>query len=257
VFGELAGEELERLLHQRQLVGLVHGAGDVEQEDEVAGRARFGVEFLALEGDLDEGMGGVPGAGGGFHVYGEGVFALGRGVGVGEVVDHFLDAHGVGGRQLPGAEEAADVGIGGGIHVDGECRERFIRDALERVALDGGIGFCVCALVRGRGDAGHGTTDVWAAGIANGLLSDDGSRGHAVHPGFRAVEGAVGHGVGSDGFRDGPGIRSAPGCHFHRHLQPGPDGRGDGEGGGRGGGELLDLGREGFHLFGFGHQGVH
>ena len=39
-------------------------------------------------------------------VDGEGRGASGRGVVVGEVVDHFLDAHGVGRRHLPGAEKA-------------------------------------------------------------------------------------------------------------------------------------------------------
>ena len=137
----MAGEELERFLHQRQLVGMIHRAGDIDQEDEVARRARFGGELAALQGDLDEGMGGGPGAGGGLDVDGEGIFALRRGVVIGEIVDQFLDADGVGGRELAGFQKAADVGIGRRVHVDGEGGERFIEDRPERVGRERGIGF--------------------------------------------------------------------------------------------------------------------
>ena len=117
---ELSGEKLDGLLDERQLVFVGHRSGNVEQEDEVAGRAGFGVELLALERDLHERVRLVPRARGGFDVDGEGHVALGRRIVVGEIIDHFLDAHRVGRRHLAGAQEAPDVRVGRRIHVDGE-----------------------------------------------------------------------------------------------------------------------------------------
>ena len=87
---------------------------------------------------------------GGLEIHAEGVLAGRRGVVVVEVVDHLLDAHGIGGRTLPGGEHAADVGVGGGVDVDGEGRQRVLECGEEGVVEDAGVGF---AGVFGMGDA--------------------------------------------------------------------------------------------------------
>ena len=53
-------------------------------------------------------------------VDGERAAVLRQGVGIGEVVDDFFDAHGVFGRQAAVVEKAAHVGVTAGIDVDAE-----------------------------------------------------------------------------------------------------------------------------------------
>ena len=133
---KLLDQQAEGALHERELVGRRHGAGDVEQEDEVAGRQLARVDAAALQADEHEAMVAGPGRG---HLRGgdrEGIAAARIGIVVGEVVDELLHAHGIGGRTLPLGEEAAHVGVGRGVHVDREGGERARRGALEAVVLE-------------------------------------------------------------------------------------------------------------------------
>jgi len=87
---------------------------------------------------------GVPGASGDLDVHGErrgvGVSELGGRVVVGEVVDHLLDADRVlRGERVLGHEEAADVGVGGRVHVRGEGGQGLGGGHLERVVLNLGV----------------------------------------------------------------------------------------------------------------------
>ena len=125
--------------------GRFHGPAHVDQEDEVRRRAFVLGHFVALEGDADQPVVRVPGAGRAFEVDGEGAFVTGRGRGVvvGEIVEHFLDADGPGGRQAAPFDEPAHDGIAGGVHVRRECRERVLLRGEERrfgdVAVGGGV----------------------------------------------------------------------------------------------------------------------
>ena len=136
VLAELLDEHPQRLLDQRQLVGLVHRARDVDQEDEVARRPLVVGDGTALQADAGEPVLGVPGAAGHLDVDRERVVA-GRGrVVVGEVVDQLLDPDGVLRRPRVLVEEAPDVGVGGGVDVDREGRQRGGPHAEERVLDD-------------------------------------------------------------------------------------------------------------------------
>ena len=86
-FVELFDEEAEAFFDEREFVGLVHGAGDIDEEDEVA-VALFEADFFALDADAGEAVLGLPGAVGDFDVDGEGMGGVGGGgfEVVGEVV---------------------------------------------------------------------------------------------------------------------------------------------------------------------------
>ena len=120
VLAELLDQHLQPLLDQRQLVGLVHRARDVDQEDEVARpaacRGRFALPLMA---DPRQPVLGVPGAAGDLDVDRERLVARwAGGRSVGEVIDHLLDPDGV-------RAEAADPGRGsGGRWRSWRCRRR-------------------------------------------------------------------------------------------------------------------------------------
>ena len=155
VLAQLAGELLQAVDHQRQLVRLVHRAGDVDQEHEVRLGPLVAVHLAALDADAHEAVLGRPGAAGDFDVGGEGADSCvlssswGRVVVV-EVVDQLLDPHGVGRRQRVHLhEELPHVGVGGRVDVDrkgGDGRaafgldERVFDDARVLVAERAGAG---------------------------------------------------------------------------------------------------------------------
>ena len=86
-FVELFDEEAEAFFDEGEFVRLVHGAGDIDEEDEVA-VALFEADFFALDADAGEAVLRLPGAVGDFDVDGEGMGGVGGGgfEVVGEVV---------------------------------------------------------------------------------------------------------------------------------------------------------------------------
>ncbi len=164
-FIELFDEQAQAFFDQREFVRLVHGAGDIDEEDEVA-VALFETDFFALDADAGEAVLRLPGAIGDFDVDGEGMRGVEGGAFevVGEVVDEFLDAHGVARRQGTAVEEAAGVGVGGGVHIDGEGGQGLAEDGGEGVFLDGGVGFVGGGVLAGVGgtvkDSGFVKIDV-------------------------------------------------------------------------------------------------
>ena len=127
VLAQALHERGERLLQKRKLVGVGHGAGHVDEEHEV--RAGLGSRLGRSGGEThdQELRVGVPWAVGHLGRDAEQVVALGRCVAVIEVVQQLLGAHGacgdVGGPR-PVAHHAAQVGIGGRVHIGGERGER-------------------------------------------------------------------------------------------------------------------------------------
>ncbi len=94
------------------------------------------VDFAALQPDAQQAVFGLPGTSGHFHIDGKGRSVARRRVVVGKVVDHFLDSHGIRRRQPALVQEAADIGIGGRIHVDRKRRKRLPGDRTELVVDD-------------------------------------------------------------------------------------------------------------------------
>ena len=124
---QLVHEQAQRLLHQGQLVRLVHRARHIEQKDQVRGRTLRIADLTALETDPHEAVFGRPRGRGHLEVRGEGHVARRRRVAVGEIVHEFLDPHGIGRRPLPLGQEAPDIGVRCRVHVHREGGERLIR----------------------------------------------------------------------------------------------------------------------------------
>ena len=172
-----AGEYLERLLDERQLVLVLHRAGDVDEEDEVRGRDLAVGYPLGLQRDSEQTVRRVPGAGRELAVEREGrlpVARIGREgpslrvlrdgvlghsgsrVFVREVVDELLDADGVGRRKGAFAQESPNVRIRRGVHVDREGRQRFLQDLGERGLDDAVVALGVEVRIVARASEGIG-----------------------------------------------------------------------------------------------------
>jgi hypothetical protein len=140
----LVDEEFEGAFDQGEFVGVVHGAGDIDEEDQVSRREASEVYFLPLESNAEETVGGVPGAVGEVGGNGEGGGALGSGVVVREVVDELFDTDSVFGGESPFfGQEAPNIAIGSGVDVDTEGRQWVSRGFEERVFVDALVGLGV------------------------------------------------------------------------------------------------------------------
>ena len=135
--GESAEQELEGADDEGELVRLVHRPRGVDEEDEVRAGRRPRVEGVALDADVHQPGGGVPGRGHERDAGRErGLAALGAGVVVGEVVDELLDPHRVRLRQHPAVEGRAHEAVGGGVCVDRERGDRLLGDHLDGVGVE-------------------------------------------------------------------------------------------------------------------------
>ena len=135
---EAVGEQLQRVLHQPQLVGARHGARDVDEEDEVGRGPRLGRDLHALEADLEHVLVLAEGGGRRVEVHGEGVLILwprGRVV-VAEEVDELLDPDLRRLWERARGDALPSEGVAGGVHVDGEGGEGILRGVDEVVLYD-------------------------------------------------------------------------------------------------------------------------
>ena len=124
--GQLIREKAQALLHEGELIGLVHGSGDIDEEDKITLPAVH-PNIAGFDSDACEAVGGLPGCFSDGCRNGEGCFsALWELVIVGEVIDELLNAHGIGRWSSARVQEAADIGIGGGVYVDGESGQRLL-----------------------------------------------------------------------------------------------------------------------------------
>ncbi len=173
--GELLDQLLERPLHQRQLVGCRHRAGNVNQEDEVAGRPAVLIDGPARDADAGQPVFGVPWAAGDLGVDRERIgIARKRGrVLIGKIVDQLLDANRITrGKLVHGEQVAADVGVAGGVDVDGEGRLGLVQSDLKGVLLD-----LVEALAIGLVESDCGLVDTeWGLLLLDDSLNERGWR---------------------------------------------------------------------------------
>ncbi len=127
-------QHVQRLAHQRQLVGRLHRARHVDQENEVRRWLVARRDVVALKPDMDDFLARRPGRGRHRDVRLERLVRRGRTlIAVVEIVEQLLHTHRVARRQRAVSEEAAHIGVGGGIDVDGEGRDRLLADALHRI----------------------------------------------------------------------------------------------------------------------------
>ena len=164
VGGELVDQQADRLLDERQLVGLVHRARHVEQEDEVRGRTLLRLHLIALDADMHEKRVLVPGRGIDLDRGRERrVGAFGGRIIVIEVIDELLGPHRVPRRQRAAREIGARDAVRRRVNVDREGGDRLLGHDLFRIGRGVGVFFGVLGrrqisghAIRAGGDhAGH------------------------------------------------------------------------------------------------------
>ena len=131
-------QHAEGILQQRQPVLRRHGAGHVDEEHQVRARALLRRDLVALDGDVHQLVGWLPRRRHHGHRWLERrCGAFGARIGVGEIIDHLLDAHGIFRRHAAGHQAAAHEAVGGRVHIDGEGRDGLRRHLLDRVRGEG------------------------------------------------------------------------------------------------------------------------
>ena len=170
---ELLNQRPQGFLHQRQLVGLAHRTRHIDQENEIGGRTVGGGQLTTLQADAHQPVRRLPGSCGHFERRGERVLVrwFGRSIVVGEIVDQFLNAHGIARRPLVVDQEAPHVGVAGGVDVDGEGGKRILCRAKEVVVGNVVIGLGVKQLT------GPSRGGISCAGIDHGSTRHNGDDG--------------------------------------------------------------------------------
>ncbi len=133
----LLDQETKRALEERQLVGARHRAGGVDEKDEIGRQPLGGLDLVALDADAQKLAALVPGRGEQSEIDGERIVrALRPGIGVVEIIDHLLDSHRIDGRQHALLQETPDIGVGCGVDVDRQGRDRIFAHQLHRIGID-------------------------------------------------------------------------------------------------------------------------
>ena len=81
----------------------------------------------------------IPGAGRQLHGHAKGTVPRRAGIIVPEIIEHFLDAHRIGGHAFSPQDHGAQLGVGGGVHVRGEGGQRVHIGKLKAVFPNEGI----------------------------------------------------------------------------------------------------------------------
>ena len=119
----LLGERHQSLLDEPESIWARHRPRHIDEEHQVAWRNVACLHVPALDPHVHDPVRGVPRRGANFGGDRERRVAAGLGVVVVEVVDHLLGPHRIGRRHDAAlAQEAANVGVGGRVDVDGERR---------------------------------------------------------------------------------------------------------------------------------------
>ena len=143
---QLAQQHRERLLHERQLVRLLHRPRRVDQEDEVRVRLRRPAHRIALDPDPDELAPRRPRARHHRDIGAERrLLRPRRRVVIAEVVDQFLAPHRIRLREDVAVERRAHPRIRRRVDVDREGRDRDLANDLERIFV--GMRELVAALI--------------------------------------------------------------------------------------------------------------
>ena len=118
-------QQLHGLLDQRQLVGVLHRAADIDQHHEIRVRPLARRQLVSLDADVNQLAALAPGRVADHHRGLERPLArFRRGPGVVEVVDHLLDAHRILLRQHALIELLAHEAVRGGVDIRRERRHR-------------------------------------------------------------------------------------------------------------------------------------
>ena len=102
-----------------------------------------GVDLPALEADAQQPVTRRPGAGGRAGDHAEGRPVGGRVISVPEIIDHFLDAHRIPGREHAVRDVPAHVAVRSGVHIHAKGGQGIAGDLQERIVVDARVGFGV------------------------------------------------------------------------------------------------------------------
>ena len=146
---QLVEQQSNGLFHQRQLVGAVHGARDIQQEYDIGFRPAAGRQVISLDADIDQLVAGFPGGIDDRDVGAERNLLVARaGIVVIEIIHHLFQPYRILLRQIPVVQLTSYKTVGGRVDIDRECRNRIfgrhnnrVRDgALKPVAANIMIG---------------------------------------------------------------------------------------------------------------------
>jgi len=116
-------QHLHRLLHQRQLVRVLHRAGDIQQEHQIRARSRRLGDFARLQPYAHQPVRRRPRRLRHLQMRGHRHVFSGRSrVTVREVIDQLLHAHRIARRTLALVEETPHVGVARRVHIDAKRR---------------------------------------------------------------------------------------------------------------------------------------
>jgi hypothetical protein len=145
-----AREHLHRCLQKIELVRALHGAGDVDQKDEIGRRQVVLRHLVAFDPHVEQMPILVPGARPNLGIDGKRhIPAFRSGITIREVVDQLLHPHRIVARQGAAIEQAPDVAVRGGIHVDGKRRYRGLADQVNGIGVEVGVGLPIQRLSGG------------------------------------------------------------------------------------------------------------
>ena len=139
----MVNQQSHRLFQKRQLVGLVHGTGHVQQKYQVAPFQLAPADLAALEADSGQPVIGIPRRIGDLNVHRKRIGSFRRRIVVREVVQQLLDPDCIRRRHLAVLEVPPHVGVRRRIHIDGEGGQRVVRHTLELVLADRSVRFGV------------------------------------------------------------------------------------------------------------------
>ena len=139
---QLLDQQFQGALHHWQAFAAMHRTRHVDQKHQVGRRQLLNAAIRRLDGDAQQARLRIPRRHRQFGADTERRIALRQRVGVGKVVDQFLQTHGVLRWQFPAIEEAPHVGVATGINIDAEGGHRRLDDSEHRVV---GVGLVLLA----------------------------------------------------------------------------------------------------------------
>ena len=146
---QLARQQGQRTLQQRQFVLGMHRTGHIDQKHQVGRLELIRGNRRGAHRDAQQAGVRIPGIWPVLQVDRKGLVALGQRILIAEVVDQLLDAHRIRRRQAAVHQHAAHIGIGTGIDIQAEGGDRIFGNPLHRVVIDLRVLLAICRLQRG------------------------------------------------------------------------------------------------------------
>ncbi|MNO71084.1 hypothetical protein D3C76_619870 [compost metagenome] len=168
-------QQFEGALHQGQPLAAIHRAGHIDEEHQVGRRQFRDTTVAGPNADAQQARLRVPRRWRQFGSNAERRAIGGQRIVVGEIVDHFLQAHCAFRRQAAFVEDASDVSVAAGIDVDAEGGNRRFRHGVHGVLrqvlvlLAGHVAVAALLHIRHRRRSDHRRRGLRQIGVCRGL----------------------------------------------------------------------------------------